>query len=141
MKKYILAICAVLLVNASVQASMLGNTDVHAIMDQPTMMQDCAKVTRMVVKEVPEGIELDYQGTNEAIHQCVYMKQAISKQCILSNTCMGYEEWTIKNAQFNVTMPRKEFSKYFEMHYLYQLPVITYLKTGGDEKYDMISGY
>lgn len=128
MKKFMFAVMMVL--SAGAMAHTTAHSDVDVVKnvsfatdttDESIMRDECASLTQMVIKKNEKGISFDYVGTNEEIHQCVYMKEVVTKECVLSDSCVSYSNWTAQNKEFDVTLPRYEFTKYFQMKYVYQV--------------------
>lgn len=130
MKSFIFVALATVLGATSVQAMAQDTGDVvdvlHLAPDQVSMA--CGKATRLTVKKTDGSTFLDYNGSNETIRQCIYMKHVNSTKCVVEHQCMTYDEWSAKNVAFSASLPRKEFDKYFEEHYLYAMPEETPIK-------------
>ena len=131
MKNYIVAICVAMSGNAIAGKLNLDSiNNLKPVKNEMTNIvivkayPECSTATEMEIKKTVNSISFDYVGSNKIIHQCVYMTQEIKKECVLLDNCMSYAEWSKKNADFSVSLPRREFTKYFETHYLYQLPTM-----------------
>lgn len=121
MKKYIFAVMMSISAGAMAHSNMDVVKAINMPKEQSIMSDQCAIVTQMVVKKDGENIKFDYMGTNEEIHQCVYMKEVVTKECVLSDSCMSYAKWTAQNTQFDVKLSRYEFTTYFQWKYLHAI--------------------
>lgn len=125
MKKNILAVCVIMCMSTiSIASENKNNVQLGAVSDLTNM--ECSTATKLAVNKNGMDVSLQYPGSNEIIHKCVYLQKNITKQCLSSNDCMSYQDWSERNSNFSVSLPRDEFITYFEQHYRFQTPIMTY---------------
>lgn len=101
---------------ASMAEQVVNTKNADDVIQEQTYKQTCGDaLTKMVTKNT-DTVVIDYKGSNQTLHYCMYLRQFIAK-----GTTDNYDMWTEKNVKFNPGMERFAFDKMMEENYLYVL--------------------